>query len=249
MNSFDPDVVLTQYNELRSCRAVASLYGCSDETIRRILKKCGQSRTGWKNTTKQSHAQIQKNAAKAVEERAAAYLEFQGDTKKAAVFCKCSRSSILDACHKKKVPVSRDSNAKKILDSELVSEAKTMTAFEIAHKHGMSLERLYKRASKLGIELDFRGGYWNWQSRASFYGAGEFDDTISLERVYARDNGICQICGKPTDYAARKGKRVSSFYPSVDHIVPLSKGGSHTWENVQLAHIGCNSRKRDRISV
>ena len=35
-------------------------------------------------------------------------------------------------------------------------------------------------------------------------------------------------------------------YPTVDHIVPLSKGGTHTWNNVQLAHMACNSGKCDK---
>ena len=34
---------------------------------------------------------------------------------------------------------------------------------------------------------------------------------------------------------------------SLDHIVPLSQGGTHTLGNVQLAHLVCNERKHDRI--
>jgi 5-methylcytosine-specific restriction endonuclease McrA len=30
------------------------------------------------------------------------------------------------------------------------------------------------------------------------------------------------------------------------YIVPLSKGGTHTYDNVQCAHFGCNSRKGNR---
>jgi 5-methylcytosine-specific restriction endonuclease McrA len=33
------------------------------------------------------------------------------------------------------------------------------------------------------------------------------------------------------------------LYPSIDHIVPMSKGGDHVWNNVQVAHIICNSYK------
>ena len=33
---------------------------------------------------------------------------------------------------------------------------------------------------------------------------------------------------------------------SVDHIVPLSLGGDDTKANIQLAHFGCNCRKRNR---
>lgn len=35
---------------------------------------------------------------------------------------------------------------------------------------------------------------------------------------------------------------------TLDHIIPLSKGGTHTWDNVQLAHMSCNAGKCDRLS-
>jgi 5-methylcytosine-specific restriction endonuclease McrA len=34
--------------------------------------------------------------------------------------------------------------------------------------------------------------------------------------------------------------------PSHDHVVPLTKGGSNTPDNVRLAHRGCNSSKGNR---
>ena len=36
-------------------------------------------------------------------------------------------------------------------------------------------------------------------------------------------------------------------YPSRDHVVPLAKGGTHTWDNVKLAHFRCNTLKRDNM--
>ena len=36
-------------------------------------------------------------------------------------------------------------------------------------------------------------------------------------------------------------------YPSIDHIIPISKGGQHTWDNVQLAHMICNSIKNNKM--
>lgn len=40
---------------------------------------------------------------------------------------------------------------------------------------------------------------------------------------------------------------VGADYPSIDHLMPMSKGGTHTWDNVKLAHHGCNTLKRDKI--
>ena len=74
-------------------------------------------------------------------------------------------------------------------------------------------------------------------------------DAISLSALYRRDQGICYLCGEKCDYKDRRiasdGKTIicGEQYPSIDHIVPLSRGGSHTWENVKLAHRGCNSAK------
>lgn len=73
------------------------------------------------------------------------------------------------------------------------------------------------------------------------------DKDINLERLYDRDNGVCAICGDKCDWSDHqyRGRTfiVGAKYPSIDHIVPLSKGGVHSWNNVQLAHFSCNSAK------
>lgn len=78
------------------------------------------------------------------------------------------------------------------------------------------------------------------------------DTDISLAKIYERFNGKCCICGGVcdyNDYIIKNGKKcVRAHYPSIDHIIPLSKGGAHTWNNVQLAHIGCNARKGVNVS-
>lgn len=43
------------------------------------------------------------------------------------------------------------------------------------------------------------------------------------------------------------GKFVEQKDKSIDHIRPLSKGGTHTWDNVQLAHLKCNIKKGNRV--
>ena len=81
---------------------------------------------------------------------------------------------------------------------------------------------------------------------------GEIDKDITLDKLYIRDNGICSLCGGECDYrdckVNEKGHFITgSLYPSIDHIIPLSKGGTHTWGNIQLAHFRCNSIKSDKI--
>ena len=78
------------------------------------------------------------------------------------------------------------------------------------------------------------------------------DADINPITLFKRDNGVCRLCGGICDwydYKISNGlKVVGAHYPSVDHIIPLTKGGTHTWDNVQLAHYYCNVRKRDKIA-
>lgn len=75
------------------------------------------------------------------------------------------------------------------------------------------------------------------------------DKDISLEKLFIRDDGICYLCGKPcdwNDYEMRNGTKIcGKTYPSIDHVVPLARGGKHQWENVRLAHWMCNVNKGD----
>lgn len=71
---------------------------------------------------------------------------------------------------------------------------------------------------------------------------GKADRSITLTKLYMRDGGVCQICGRKIDFDCDSN---SDFYPSIDHIRPLAKGGLHRWDNVQLACRICNSLKAD----
>lgn len=36
---------------------------------------------------------------------------------------------------------------------------------------------------------------------------------------------------------------------TVDHVIPISKGGTHTWDNVKPAHYKCNIDKADNTDI
>lgn len=81
---------------------------------------------------------------------------------------------------------------------------------------------------------------------------GKIEWNISLEKLIQRDEGICKICGRQVDtedyYYTEEGYFIAGDnYPSIDHIIPLAKGGTHTWNNIQLAHRHCNTIKSDNI--
>lgn len=63
-------------------------------------------------------------------------------------------------------------------------------------------------------------------------------ERVDADYVFDRDRGICGICGEPV----RPGEKWH-----IDHVLPLSKGGSHTYDNVQLSHALCNLKKSDRV--
>ena len=76
-------------------------------------------------------------------------------------------------------------------------------------------------------------------------------DLITLDEVIKRDNGICYICGRKTSkedsWTDANGYHVCGpTYPTRDHVIPIAKGGTHTWDNVRLACRDCNSTKSDR---
>lgn len=60
-------------------------------------------------------------------------------------------------------------------------------------------------------------------------------DLIDLRTVYAHHHGICGICHESVS--------LETF--TIDHIVPVSRGGPHLFENLQPAHRACNSLKGD----
>jgi 5-methylcytosine-specific restriction endonuclease McrA len=76
--------------------------------------------------------------------------------------------------------------------------------------------------------------------RVSRHTLGLKANRVLFSDVVARDKWVCKICGKPVDKSLAYP---DPFSPSLDHVVPVSKGGSHTLGNLQLAHLRCNLKK------
>lgn len=71
-------------------------------------------------------------------------------------------------------------------------------------------------------------------------------DRVSPWVVFDRDNWCCWICGEATSskYASHDPKS-----PTMDHVIPLSKGGTHCYDNVRCAHAICNAVKSDSLAA
>lgn len=69
-------------------------------------------------------------------------------------------------------------------------------------------------------------------------------EVFSSEEIFERDGWLCQICGEEID------RNLVFPHPrsvSLDHIIPISRGGLHRRDNVQCAHFGCNSGKGNKL--
>jgi 5-methylcytosine-specific restriction endonuclease McrA len=56
----------------------------------------------------------------------------------------------------------------------------------------------------------------------------------SRAMIYKRDGHKCQYCGSTKEL-------------TIDHIIPRSRGGEDTWENLTVACMPCNTRKSDKL--
>ena len=71
--------------------------------------------------------------------------------------------------------------------------------------------------------------------RLNYYVKVPFEARVALNRraVFVRDGHRCQYCDSPAE--------------NIDHVIPRSKGGTHSWENVVAACRPCNARKMDHF--
>lgn len=84
-----------------------------------------------------------------------------------------------------------------------------------------------------------------WHRRRARKASAPIIEKVDLLSVCQRDGWTCWICGDVAPEELR-GKS-HPWAPTVDHIIPLARGGSHTAANLKCAHLSCNSRKHDRL--
>lgn len=92
---------------------------------------------------------------------------------------------------------------------------------------------------------------WDERRKAHYHKRRAQKSTTQVEDIrpidiYERDIWLCGLCSTPVNPDTAWPDPMS---PSLDHVLPLSKGGTHTYENVQLAHLTCNVSKGNRIAA
>ena len=70
-------------------------------------------------------------------------------------------------------------------------------------------------------------------------------EKVTLNSLKQKAAGKCGICLESLDFSLIFP---NPFSISIDHIIPLSLGGNHTEDNLQLAHLQCNTRKGASIT-
>lgn len=117
-------------------------------------------------------------------------------------------------------------------------------AYDAAHPEvQLKAQRKYREANREKKRTSLRSHYQRnkaryldkWQRRNALK-HGATVALVNTDAIYDRDGWICQICKRP----------VIRGEESLDHIVPLSRGGSHEPRNVQLAHRQCNRVRSNR---
>lgn len=69
-------------------------------------------------------------------------------------------------------------------------------------------------------------------------------EPVNRRKVYERDRYKCYLCGIKVVVS----KTYQPNQASIDHIMPISKGGAHTYSNIRTCCVMCNSIKSDSIA-
>lgn len=83
------------------------------------------------------------------------------------------------------------------------------------------------------------------KGRAQRYGV-EYDPTITKAGLRERDGDRCTYCFSVMSFEVSVGNVYVPLRATFEHVIPISRGGSHTWKNMVLACRQCNRRKGAR---
>jgi 5-methylcytosine-specific restriction endonuclease McrA len=72
-----------------------------------------------------------------------------------------------------------------------------------------------------------------------------FVEHVDPQVVFERDSWTCHICDEAINPGLRHPDPMSA---SLDHIIPLAKGGEHSYANSGTSHLRCNQRKHTKVA-
>jgi 5-methylcytosine-specific restriction endonuclease McrA len=83
-----------------------------------------------------------------------------------------------------------------------------------------------------------------YHSRRRALIAGSSAEVVDLAAVWERSADECYICGV---VVAADLQHPDPMSKSIDHVIPLSRGGAHVDENLAYVHLICNQRKNAKL--
>lgn len=114
--------------------------------------------------------------------------------------------------------------------------------FRSSNPHRLYCSESCRKRARWKRREKFLGSHGSHVRRAMRYGV-EYDRSITLNKLIKRDGMTCYICGKTCTKDDRRWGTLGPDYPTIDHVNPLCKGGTHTWDNVRIACGECNDAK------
>lgn len=102
------------------------------------------------------------------------------------------------------------------------------------------------RARASEYKRNNRQRYTEYENRRRAIKMQAWVEDVDLVTLIKRKGFACGICGRLTFPSIKDRYHPLSVH--IDHIVPLSKGGEHSYANCQVAHASCNTQKRDKVS-
>ena len=181
--------------------------------------------------------------------------------------CKAEYTQLLkETRRKEQIRIKEEAKAQKIRDKEKatnerlkaqhickvcgtpysINDYMKSTGMKYRRNSGFCSDECRNKYKRTAISINRRNGnrvHTKNIRRAKKFG-GKIERGITLRKLIQRNGLRCAICGKMCDWNDRSWNgHCGPLYPSMDHIIPMSKGGGHTWDNVQVAHMICNDRK------
>ncbi|MBB1057848.1 HNH endonuclease [Dietzia sp. B19] len=119
-------------------------------------------------------------------------------------------------------------------------------AYREANREAILAHRKNYHAEKWATDAEYREQCYAAHRRRRRMLASAKQEPYTRELIFARDGWVCGICSESIDPRMRYQDDPSTC-ATIDHIVPLSRGGDDTPANVQAAHGSCNYRKCNRV--
>ena len=71
----------------------------------------------------------------------------------------------------------------------------------------------------------------------------ETDQGLTRNALRKRDGDKCYYCHRVMDFSRAVGRKFHDLHATIEHLEPISRGGSHTFDNCVLACRSCNLTK------